>query len=78
VTLLPNKSELLQPHMSSNSLHSLFPYLSNHSLAHSDCHCRWAPGDSIKLQSATCAAAAGVVKPTPARSSSTKTGRKML
>jgi hypothetical protein len=40
----------------------------------------WAVGDSVKLQSATCAAAAGVVKPsTPAAAApKTTTGRKML
>jgi len=33
----------------------------------------WAPGDSVKLQSATCAPAAGVVKPAPRPA-----GRKMV
>ncbi len=34
----------------------------------------WAVGDSVKLQAATCAPAAGVVKPT---TPAAKTGRKM-
>lgn len=36
----------------------------------------WAPGDSIKLQSATCAPAAGIVKPAAAKPAAA--GRKML